>query len=422
MNNFDTVIIGGGLAGLSAALLLQKQGQQVAVFEKSQHLGGRAHTRQKDGYYLNLGPHALYRGGAGMKVLNGLGIQPQGKTPGFGKSPTALTGSGLDHLPLTPGAFFRSKMLRGRRLGYLQGLLKMVRHEPSARLNQMTWRQWLDQNISDHRLRVLFETTSRLTTYANDPDRMSAGATLAQVKLALTSNVLYLDRGWGQLVSDLRQKAAAAGIPMMTQARATAIFKESTDGYKIEFAREKAVFARHVVLAIPPAAAVDLLPASESLAQVVDRLRPIQAACLTVGLRRLPNPDIQLGLGVGLSYYHVVHSKSARLAPAGHTLVHTAVYIAPDDHRSPEEHRAFMEQALDQLQPGWRQEAVLCDFLPRMTVTHALVEAARPRPSIVIEDSPNVYVIGDWVDAEGMLADTSLASARDVAMIISHHG
>lgn len=357
-----------------------------------------------------------------MTVLNELGIQPQGKTPGYGKRPTALTTSGLDQLPLTPGAYFKSKMMRGRRLGYLQGLLKMVRHEPSTTLNQMTWRQWLDQNISDHKLRVLFETTSRLTSYANDPERMSAGATLAQIKLAATSNVLYLDRGWGQLLSGVEKKCQAAGIPITTHARATAISQEPNGGFRIEFAQQKAVFARHVVLAIPPAAAVDLLPESESLAQAVEGLHPIRAACLTVGLRRLPNPDIQLGLGVGVPYYHVVHSKSAKLAPTDHTLVHTAVYVAPDDRRSPKEHRAFLEQALDQLQPGWRKEAVLCDFLPHMIVTHALVEAGRPRPSIVIEDTPNVYVIGDWVDAEGMLADTSLASARDVAMIISHHG
>ena len=52
-------IVGGGIAGLIAAVRLARAGAQVSVFESAGAMGGRARTRQADGYFLNQGPHAL---------------------------------------------------------------------------------------------------------------------------------------------------------------------------------------------------------------------------------------------------------------------------------------------------------------------------------------------------------------------------
>src|SRR6476646_4034092 len=65
----DVVIVGGGLAGLSAAAYLARGGAAVTLFEKAAHLGGRAATQVYDGYYFNRGVHALYCGGATSEVL-----------------------------------------------------------------------------------------------------------------------------------------------------------------------------------------------------------------------------------------------------------------------------------------------------------------------------------------------------------------
>ena len=75
-NRSDVVIIGGGVAGLAAAALIARTGKSVRLFEQSHVLGGRAQTTAKDGFYLNIGPHALYRGGRGIEVLRELGVEP----------------------------------------------------------------------------------------------------------------------------------------------------------------------------------------------------------------------------------------------------------------------------------------------------------------------------------------------------------
>jgi len=49
------LVIGAGLAGLSAALTLQKSGAQVAVLESSDRAGGRVATDKIDGFTLDRG-------------------------------------------------------------------------------------------------------------------------------------------------------------------------------------------------------------------------------------------------------------------------------------------------------------------------------------------------------------------------------
>jgi phytoene dehydrogenase-like protein len=51
----SSVVIGGGLAGLSAALTLQEAGETVELFEESDAIGGRVRSDYLDGYILDRG-------------------------------------------------------------------------------------------------------------------------------------------------------------------------------------------------------------------------------------------------------------------------------------------------------------------------------------------------------------------------------
>src|SRR5262245_9213907 len=78
----NTIVIGGGPAGLSASALLARSGAAVTVLERAPALGGRARTMDRAGYRLNLGPHALYLAGPAAAVLRDLGVRWSGRTPG----------------------------------------------------------------------------------------------------------------------------------------------------------------------------------------------------------------------------------------------------------------------------------------------------------------------------------------------------
>ena len=52
---FDYVVVGGGLAGISAALHLQELGAEVVLLEASERLGGRIATDNIDGFLCDRG-------------------------------------------------------------------------------------------------------------------------------------------------------------------------------------------------------------------------------------------------------------------------------------------------------------------------------------------------------------------------------
>src|SRR6185312_592069 len=79
----DAVVIGGGLGGLTAANFLARRGGKVTLLERAPHVGGRATSQEFGGALFNQGPHALYRGGHAMRVLNELGIRYTGRVPGL---------------------------------------------------------------------------------------------------------------------------------------------------------------------------------------------------------------------------------------------------------------------------------------------------------------------------------------------------
>ena len=51
----DVVIVGAGLAGLSAARVIQQHGLSVIILESSDDVGGRVRTDIVDGFQLDRG-------------------------------------------------------------------------------------------------------------------------------------------------------------------------------------------------------------------------------------------------------------------------------------------------------------------------------------------------------------------------------
>ncbi len=57
--NQSMVIIGGGIAGLTAAFRLKEAGIKVTLLEKNDRLGGALYSHQKDGYLAEIGPNSI---------------------------------------------------------------------------------------------------------------------------------------------------------------------------------------------------------------------------------------------------------------------------------------------------------------------------------------------------------------------------
>ena len=74
-------IIGAGVAGLSAAIRLQKDGYKVTVFEKNPEPGGKMYQLRKDGFSFDVGPTIIMMPDVYRDVFRYAGVDPDDYIP-----------------------------------------------------------------------------------------------------------------------------------------------------------------------------------------------------------------------------------------------------------------------------------------------------------------------------------------------------
>jgi phytoene dehydrogenase-like protein len=400
---WDVIVVGGGLAGLAAGATAAQAGASTLVIEAHQP-GGRARTVDREGFILNMGGHALYLGGPGTAVLRSLGVDPDGAPPPLDRY-RALSGGGQHILPTGPGTLMRTTLLGRRSKAQFAKLLGMVPLMSPSKLAGTSVSTWL----ADHDLRPDTESVVRalirISTYVADLDELGADAAVRQMQHAARPGVVYLHGGWAQLIEGL-----ARHVEVRTGAPVTGV--DVASGRVELTTADGPLVARRVVLAPGgPAAARNLLPADPGWG---DLGSPVTAACLDVGVKRMPYPGYVLGLDDPL--YGTTQSPPARQAPPGQAVVAVIRYGA----RRAEEDRPQLERHLREVGVE-AEDVVVTRFLAEMVVAGTMPRATtgglRGRPAVTASGLSGVYLAGDWVGPEGLLADASLASGHAAALL-----
>lgn len=416
MEEAGIAVVGGGIAGLIAALEITRLGMSATIFEATSKLGGRAQTREVEGFHLNQGPHALYPAGAFHGALQDFGVEVGGGGPDLGRgfavwddetfpfplrqsdqAPAPLDGPDAEAL-----AGFFTRMTRDASLGRGVPLSQVLASLP-------------------RRVGMVIAALVRLSTYVDALDDIDGKAALDQLRLSFAGTI-YLDGGWRTLVEGLGAAATKAGVDIRLRARVSTIARAADGAISVGTRDGSTGSFSAAVLAVPPTTAENMLAASRDLASAVAAIRPIRLVSLDLALSRLPDPAVNFALGFDASTYLSVHSAVAALAPAGGATMHVARYLKPDD-RGYSDRFAEVERMADRLQPGWRNAVVHEQRLSGAVVAYDVPRAdtAGARAHVEIGDAPGIFLAGDWVGQEGMLADAAAASARAAAQAAVAH-
>ncbi|GAB2558882.1 phytoene desaturase family protein [Gracilibacillus alcaliphilus] len=417
MYKYDVVIVGSGLAGLTAANFLAKEGKRVAVLERSNRLGGRAMTNVKNGVLMNLGPHALYLSGAAANIFTELGISLSGRNASKNVRIHGILNHAVHVIPTDFSSIMSSTLLSWKAKFIFGKLMLKIMKLNTDSIPEISLMEWADAEISDPMARHIFYSICRLTSYTNAASLQLAKPVLKQVQRSLETGVLYVDGGWETIVQKLKNQAEACGAEILTNKNVTGI--EHHEHYQIIQCSDGTVI--HVpdcVVTAPPKEAMNMINGAEqtSLGLWKEQAIPLTACCLDIGMKKLPNPQHQFVIGLDQTLFFTNQSRAAKLSEDGTLVVSLAKYHHPKEEINTKTDKQQLESVMDLLHPGWREEVVVQQFLPQLTVSHDFPHVRRKEnPGPNIPEMKGIFIAGDWAGHEEVLADAAVASGKRAA-------
>jgi hypothetical protein len=365
-------VIGGGLAGLIAAIECAERGAPARVLEARGRLGGRAATAPGD-YGANLGPHALYAGTALWDWLDARLLAQPAEVP-------ALRGLRMR---------WRGEVRRTPPLALTGAVRLLGREAPVDR----SFRDWAAERAGDDAAAALSGFAGVLT-FDHDPGRLSAAFVwerMRRISLHARPVARYVVGGWGALVDRLADRARGLGVEIETGAKV-----ESLDAVR-----------GPAIVALDPGGARRLL--GERFPVESPRVALLDVALTS----RRGDPYIVSDLDEG-GFSTRVTAVVPTLAPEGQSLVQLSIGMRPEEELDHAVGR--LEAILDGSCPGWRERLV---WSRRSGVREATGAVDLPgttwRDRTPVAYADGVWLAGDWVAAPGHLAEASCTSAVEAA-------
>ncbi|MFC5910225.1 hydroxysqualene dehydroxylase HpnE, partial [Streptacidiphilus monticola] len=419
------VVVGGGLAGITAALRLADAGAEVVLAEGRPRLGGLAFSFQRETavgpLWVDNGQHVFLRCCTAYRgLLQRLGVTDQVELQPRLRVPVrdVATGRdgviGRDRLPVPlhltrslvsyPHLSLAERAATGRAALALRGL----RLDDPA-LDDRSFADWLaEHGQSPRAVEALWDLVGVATLNATAEQASLALAAMV-FKTGLLSDPGASDIGFAKVPLGRLHDAAAraalerAGVRVLLRTRATSVVPEA-GGYRVELTGERldggaeSVTAGAVVLAVPQEAAAGLLPAGaldepERLAKLGHA--PILNVHVVYDRKVLDEPFLAgLGTPVQWVFDRTAHSG---LRTGGQYLA-LSQSAAQDEIDLPvaELRRRYLPE-LERLLPRAREAVVAEFFVTReRTATFAPspgTAALRPGPETAL---PGLYLAGAW--------------------------
>jgi hydroxysqualene dehydroxylase len=293
VNRKRAVVVGGGWAGLRAALGLAERGVEVRLIEKRAVLGGRAYSyrAREAGHAVDNGQHLLmgcYRATLGFLERIGardrVEVQPQLSVPFLHPERGAAIfrcAAAPSPLHLTLGAMRYPHLSPGERLRLVLGGLRIAlryRGGSPATVSQALASAGQSQNLC-----TCFWNPLAIAVLNELPERASAdlfAEVLRRVFFApaAASRIVFPRVGLSDLCAEPAARAIeAAGGAVETGPSARAIVLEGGRVTRVSLQGRPDLEADAIVLAVPPPALAPLLPNSLRAAEgfaTLDQLRP----------------------------------------------------------------------------------------------------------------------------------------------------
>jgi squalene-associated FAD-dependent desaturase len=419
MNGDSAVVVGGGLAGTTAALTLADAGLRVTLVEGRSRLGGLACSFRRGDLTVDNGQHVFLRCCTAYQwfcdriaARDLVTVQDRLDVPVVDAGrlrlgrlrrtalpvPLHLAASLATYPHLSPA----ERVSAGRAALALRGLDP---HDPG--LDRLSFGAWLRQRGQSRRtIRALWDLVGIATLNATSEDA-SLGLAAMVFKTGLLSDPAAADIGWATVplgeLHDARARAALdrAGVRTLLRTRAVGI-GETGDGWQVDVrtgpGRGRRLAAGTVVLAVPQRETHALLP-DGTLEDPGALLRIGTAPILNVHIvydRRVLRRSFFAAIGGPVQWVFDRTAHSGMLGGGQYLALSQSAAVQEIDLPVAALRDRYLPE-LERLLPAARGAAVLDFFVTReRTATFAPVPgvgALRPGPRT---RAPGIHLAGAW--------------------------
>jgi hydroxysqualene dehydroxylase len=407
-------VVGGGLAGMAAALACADAGAEVTLVERRRRLGGATWSFRHNDLWFDNGQHVFLRCCTAYRAfLERLGVAdrvrlqsrldvpvvaPGGRTARLRRSRLLPAPVHLGRSLLT----YRHLRVRDRlRLGPAALALRRVDVD-TAEADQQTFGEWLTRHgQSPEAQAALWDLICRPTV--NLPVTEASLALAATVfQTGLLTEAGAADIGWasvplGELHGDAGLRALErAGVEVLTGAPVSAVDRPPGGaGFTVRVAGTQRA-ADAVVVAVPHTAVVDVVPDLDGLRGVGERLGVSPIVNVHVVYDRRVT-DLELAAGVGTDVQFVFDRTAGAGLDRGQYLAVSLSAADPYLDRPPDEVKAAVVAGLAELFPRARAARVVDTLVSREpAATFRGVpgsRCARPPSTTAV---PGLVLAGAW--------------------------
>jgi squalene-associated FAD-dependent desaturase len=296
------VVIGGGLAGISAAIALATAGHEVTLLEAKPRLGGATMSFNRDGLVVDTGQHIFLRCcTAYLGLIDRLGMTAHAPLqPRFDVTVVAPGKKAVMKRRRIPAPLHMLPALLGypflntpERLRLALAALAFKRlNEADQKTDEIRLGDWLEAHGQDERTRRVLWDLFSVSSLNVPGDDASLALAAVVVKTGLLGDADAADIGVPTLpLGELHGTAAARllgklGATVRLQAKVAGIEAAGDGGFRVRLARSDAesdgagenLLADAVVLAVPHEQAAKLIPAGALPAETVDGWAGLGAA------------------------------------------------------------------------------------------------------------------------------------------------
>ncbi|MHA1377442.1 MAG: phytoene desaturase family protein [Candidatus Helarchaeota archaeon] len=424
MTEYDAIIIGAGLSGLSLGALLASSGKKIAIFEKNDRIGGRCQIYRREGFTLDWGVH--FSRGAASKIFKELGYSlSRGRLP-FRNGFLLEDLGNIYQLPQQVRSLMKNRCMKISEISKLSRKLLSILPSNYKKLYNVSVASWLKQINATKNMIDTVKFICMILLIAPKIERTSLGEFCQVVR---TMNIKGIGRGtFHDIIGGLYAiiKKNDGQLHLKTNVKELICSEKKISGIITDNAE---YLSKTVICANGPKDLLKLIDNNllpEKYVSFIKKIRQTAGISIDFALKKKIYNELgffTLNPAIMSFFESNMHPEITPKGKQLFTLYNIMDYEEVEDKKFAKRRIEQLFKLIYSVFPKMEKNVEWTRILHLKTVDGAepnIYQYGPLRPNYIVPNLKNLYVIGDATRAQGTGGDIAFNSALDCYKLLKN--